>query len=292
MTGSMTGYGRAQETIGGKEIGVEIKSVNHRFFEFSPRVPRAYAYLEDKLKALVNAGVSRGKVDLSVSIVALEGSTAKVEINRALAAEYLAALRGLGGELGIADDITLSAISRFSDIFAVRRQEEDEDEIWQAVRQVAQRALEKFLAMRAAEGEKLADDIRGRLLAIEGHVTEIERQAPKTAEDYRTRLEAKIAEILADRQIDEARILTEAAIFAERVAADEETVRLRSHIAQFRQILSAEKQVGRKLDFLVQELNREANTIGSKAQDINISRAVVEIKSEIEKIREQIQNLE
>lgn len=292
MTGSMTGYGRAQETIGGKEIGVEIKSVNHRFFEFSPRVPRAYAYLEDKLKALVNAGVSRGKVDLSVSIVALEGSTAKVEINRALAGEYLAALRGLGGELGIADDITLSAISRFSDIFAVRRQEEDEDEIWQAVRQVAQRALEKFLAMRAAEGEKLADDIRGRLLAIEGHVTEIERQAPKTAEDYRTRLEAKIAEILADRQIDEARILTEAAIFAERVAADEETVRLRSHIAQFRQILSAEKQVGRKLDFLVQELNREANTIGSKAQDINISRAVVEIKSEIEKIREQIQNLE
>ena len=292
MTGSMTGYGRAQELLGGKEIAVEIKSVNHRFFEFSPRVPRAFAHLEEKLKALVNASVSRGKVDLSVSVITVEGTTANVEINRGLAAEYLAALRGLGDELGLEDDISLSAIARFSDIFVVRRQEEDEDLVWQMVRQVAEKAVGRFLDMRAAEGEKLAADIRERLASIETNLGQIEELASKTDEDYRLRLTAKITEILGDRQIDEARILTEAAIFSERVAVAEETVRLRSHIAQFRHILEKEKQVGRKLDFLVQEFNRETNTIGSKAQDLQVSRLVVEIKSDIEKIREQIQNLE
>jgi uncharacterized protein (TIGR00255 family) len=292
MVSSMTGYGRAQKMIGGRDITVEMKSVNHRFFEFSPRISRSYAYLEEKLKSLVYDKVSRGKVDLSLTVVQLEGTGAEVEINKPLAEAYLKAMRGLGGALGLNDDITLTSLARFGDIFIVRKTGDDEDAVWNAVREVAGEALLKFVSMRASEGEKLKDDVIMRLEAIEGYVKGVEAAAPKTLEDYRTKLTAKITEVLEQKQIDEARILTEAAIFAEKISVNEETVRLNSHIGQFRSILKGGGAVGRKLDFLVQELNREANTIGSKAQDIEIARIVVEIKSEIEKIREQIQNIE
>ena len=292
MISSMTGYGKAQQLIGGREISVEIRSVNHRFFEFSARVPRSMAYLEEKLKSLVYGQVSRGKVDVSLTVVSLEEPDAQVQINTPLAKGYLEALRGLSQELKVEDDITLSSLARFHDIFVLRRVELDADALWEAVRQVAQEALEHYLAMRAAEGEKLRADILERLDIIEGYVSQVEERSPQTVEEYRARLYAKLSEVLQNQQIEEQRILTEAAIFAEKIAVDEETVRLRSHIAQLREFLQSGQPVGRKMDFLVQEFNREANTIGSKAQDIEIAKIVVELKSEIEKIREQVQNIE
>jgi len=292
MVSSMTGYGRAQKMIDGRDITVEMKSVNHRFFEFSPRISRSHAHLEEKLKSLVYDKVSRGKVDLSLTMVQIEGMGAAVEINMPLAKSYLMAMRGMGEALGLSDDVTLTSLARHGDIFIVRKTGDDEDAVWNAVREVAQEALEKFVSMRVSEGEKLKDDVIARLSAIEDCVRQVERLAPKTLEDYRARLTAKITEVLEQKQIDEARILTEAAIFAEKISVNEETVRLYSHLEQFRSILNSGGAVGRKLDFLVQELNRETNTIGSKAQDIEISKIVVEMKSEIEKIREQIQNIE
>lgn len=292
MIKSMTGYGRDQQLLSGWDITVEIKSVNHRFFEFSARVPRAYGYIEEKLKTYVQGQISRGKVEVGVVIQTVEGGSTAVEINRELAGAYVGALRKLGHEFHLQDDLTLSSISRFSDIFTVRRLAEDEDAIWAAVKTVADRAVEKFVTMRAVEGEQLKADLLTRLEQIERRVALVQAQSPKTAEAYRERLTAKITEVLADRQIDESRVIVEAAIFADRIAVDEETVRLTSHIAQFRGILTQEEPVGRKLDFLVQEINREANTIGSKAQDAAVAQVVVDIKSDIEKIREQIQNIE
>ena len=292
MISSMTGYGRAQKMIDGREITVEMKSVNHRFFEFSPRISRSNAYLEEKLKSLVYDKISRGKVDLSLTTVKIEGAGQEVEINMPLAGSYLKAMRGLGDALHLPDDVTLTSLSRFGDIFIVRKTADDEGAVWNAVQEVAAEALEKLVSMRVSEGEKLKADVISRLLIIEGCVGEVERLAPQTLKDYRAKLTAKITEVLEQKQIDEARILTEAAIFAEKISVNEETVRLHSHIEQFRSILNSGGAVGRKLDFLVQELNRETNTIGSKAQDIGISRLVVEMKSEIEKIREQIQNIE
>jgi len=292
MIYSMTGYGRGQQTMPERDILVEIKSVNHRFFEFSARLPRAYGFLEEKLKNYVQSRVSRGKVDVSVFIVNLDGANVEVGINTELAKGYINALRKLGEETGIGDDITLTSISRFSDIFIVRRAEEDEDELWQQVKQVTEEAVSNFLAMRAREGEKMKKDLLERLESIEKSVAVVEQSSERIVEDYRTRLYKKISDVLADKHVDEQRILTEAAIFAEKTAVDEETVRLRSHIAQFRQILEANEPIGRKLDFLVQEMNREANTTGSKIQDIEVTRVVVSIKSDIEKIREQIQNIE
>lgn len=292
MIRSMTGYGRAQQQVGPRDITVEIKSVNHRFFEFSARTPRGCGYLEEKLKSYLQERISRGKVEVNVSIQVTEGDAAEVELNRALAEAYVLALRGVGTALSLRDDLTLSALSRFNDIFIVRKAPENEDEIWTAVRAVTDEALERFVSMRAAEGKRLLADMLYRLEEIERLVGQVEERSPETVAAYRERLTAKIQEVLADRQIDETRIITEAAIFADRVAVDEETVRLHSHIAQFREILAAGGAIGRKLDFLVQELNREANTIGSKAQDASIARVVVDIKSNIEKIREQIQNLE
>ncbi|MBQ9939712.1 MAG: YicC family protein [Oscillospiraceae bacterium] len=292
MIYSMTGYGRGQQTMPERDILVEIKSVNHRFFEFSARLPRAYGFLEEKLKSYVQSRVSRGKVDVSVFIVNLDGANVEVGINTELAKGYINALRKLGEETGIGDDITLTSISRFSDIFIVRRAEEDEDELWQQVKQVTEEAVSNFLAMRAREGEKMKKDLLERLESIEKSVAVVEQSSERIVEDYRTRLYKKISDVLADKHVDEQRILTEAAIFAEKTAVDEETVRLRSHIAQFRQILEANEPIGRKLDFLVQEMNREANTTGSKIQDIEVTRVVVSIKSDIEKIREQIQNIE
>lgn len=292
MISSMTGYGRAQDKIGPRDITVEIKSVNHRFFEFSARTPRNCGYLEEKLKSYLQSRVSRGKVEANVTIQMTEGDATEVELNRDLAGAYVETLRHAGTALHLRDDLTLTSLTRFSDIFNIRRAPDNEEEVWDAVRAVTDGALERFVAMRATEGKRLLEDMLFRLEEIERLVGEVERRSPQTVAAYRERLTAKIQEVLADRQIDETRIITEAAIFADRVAVDEETVRLRSHISQFREILDNGGAVGRKLDFLVQELNREANTIGSKAQDASVARIVVDIKSNIEKIREQIQNLE
>lgn len=291
MIRSMTGFGRAQQIIDNREIIVEIKSVNHRYFEFSSRMPRAYGYLDEKLKAFLQGKISRGKVEVSVSINNL-GSDALIEVNEAVAAGYVNALRKANETLGLNDDLSLSHIIRFSDVFNVRKTEEDEAVIWSAVRTVAEEAAGKFVSMRESEGERLRLDILGKLTAIENMVGFIEARSPEVTENYRNRLFDKLSDILADKNIDEQRILTEAAIFSEKTAVDEETVRLRSHIDQFRVMLDSEAAIGRKLDFLVQEMNREANTTGSKSQDIEITRTVVDIKSEIEKIREQIQNIE
>ncbi len=290
---SMTGFGRAQKVFANKEITVEIRSVNHRYFEFSARVPRAYSYLEERLKSHLKTTISRGKIEVSVMISAVEGETTSVvRINHGLAKAYYDALKSLSEELQVRNDVTVSQMARFSDIFTVARAEEDEDEIWAMVQETVDEAVERFVSMRSLEGEKMEQDLLNRLLNIENWVGEVEVQSPKTLENYRARLKAKMDEILGDNTVDEARILAEAAIFADKIAVDEETVRLRSHIKQFRDILKANEPVGRKLDFLVQEFNRETNTIGSKAQDVNIAKIVVDIKSEIEKIREQIQNIE
>lgn len=292
MIKSMTGFGRAQAVVDGRDITVEIRSVNHRYFEWSCRMPRAYGFLDGKLKSLTQTVISRGKVDANLTILVVGGDSTDVQINMELARDYATALREMGQELNLTDDLSLSSMARFSDIFVVRRNPEDEDVVWDAVQGIARQALEQFVAMRTAEGVRLQEDILGRLEAIEAMVGEVEAQSPRTVEAYRQRLTAKLEEILANKSADPQRIITEAAIVAERLAVDEETVRLRSHIAQLREILQSGEAVGRKLDFLVQEMNREINTIGSKCQDVSISQIVVNIKSEIEKIREQIQNIE
>lgn len=293
MVTSMTGYGRSQQSIDGRDITVEIKSVNHRYFEFSARVPRAFGYLEEKLKGYLQGKISRGKVEAGVTVVDTGAAHTAVDINHELAASYINAMRDTGEKLSLQDDLTVSSLMRFSDLFSVHRVQEDEETIWTEVRLVADGAIERFIAMRATEGERLKADILERLESIESRVAAVAEQSPRTEAAYRERLTAKIREVLEDRQIDETRIVTEAAIFADKIAVDEETVRLRSHIASFRDILGAfNGPIGRKLDFLVQEMNREANTIGSKAQDAATAQVVVEIKSDIEKIREQIQNIE
>ena len=277
MIKSMTGFGR--------EIIVEIRSVNHRYYEFTSRTPRAYGYLDEKLKGFLKSGISRGKVEASVSIYNQEGTDAEIELNKAVAKGYLDALRGAADELDLDDDITLSHIMKLPDVFTVVKKTDE-------VKDVAQVALDRFVQMRETEGVKMYDDISGRLDYIEETVGKIEDQSPSVTESYRERLYAKIKETLGDKDIDEQRILTEVAIFADKVAIDEETVRLRSHISQFRGLIKSDEPVGRKLDFLVQELNREVNTIGSKANDLTITKMVVDLKAEIEKIREQIQNIE
>ena len=293
MVTSMTGYGRSQQSIDGRDITVEIKSVNHRYFEFSARVPRAFGYLEEKLKGYLQGKISRGKVEAGVTVVDTGAAHTAVDINHELAASYINAMRVTGEKLSLQDDLTVSSLMRFSDLFSVHRVQEDEETIWTEVRLVADGAIERFIAMHATEGERLKADILERLESIESRVAAVAEQSPRTEAAYRERLTAKIREVLEDRQIDETRIVTEAAIFADKIAVDEETVRLRSHIASFRDILGAfNGPIGRKLDFLVQEMNREANTIGSKAQDAATAQVVVEIKSDIEKIREQIQNIE
>ena len=292
MIKSMTGYGRAQQTLCGRDITVEIRSVNHRYFEYASRLPRSFGYLDEKLKALLQSAIFRGKVDCFVTIVSVDGGGAQVAVCHELAEAYVRALRALGEELSLPDDLTLSSISRFSDIFVVQRAPEDEDEVWECVRTVAEEALAQFVSMRAAEGTRLRDDILSRLKVIEDCVSAVEVQSPRTVAAYRKRLFVKLQEILESKTIDTQRVLTEAAIVADRLAVDEETVRLRSHIAQLRDFLQSPDPIGRKMDFLVQELNREANTIGSKCQDVEIAQTVITIKSEIEKIREQIQNIE
>lgn len=294
MIRSMTGYGRAQATVGTINVTVELKSVNHRYFEFNSRVPRNYGFLEEKLKSFVGSLVSRGKVECYVSVENLEDSDVEILVNHGLASSYLKAYRELAerNELDIRDDLTISSLVRNSDIFTVHKQEADEEKIWEAVKSVAAEAVAKFITMREAEGEKLKNDVLSRAEFILNKVSVIEERSPETVKEYNDKLLSRINEFLSDVQVDEQRLLTECAIFADKVAVAEETVRLRSHIDQLGQFLNSTEAVGRKIDFLVQEMNREANTIGSKAQDVTIARCVIDIKAEIEKIREQIQNIE
>ena len=298
MAKSMTGYGRAQRLADGREVLVEIRAVNHRYYEFSARLPRTCMYLEDKLKALLSDYISRGKVEVSVSVNRPDGKDAQITVNRAVAMGYVNALRTMNGGVGeygtpwLDDDITLSSLLRMPDVFNVTKEQDDEDAVWAIVSETAGEALNSFLQMRETEGKRLTDDLTAKLGALETMLNEVEAIAPTMTESYRERLYTKLKELMGETGIDEQRILTEAAIFAEKTAVDEETVRLRSHITQFRELLQSEEPVGRKLDFLVQEMNREVNTTGSKAQDLRITRLVVDMKSEIEKIREQLQNIE
>lgn len=292
MVKSMTGYGRCEETVGGRRITVELKSVNHKYFEFSPRVTRGYGFLEDKLKTYVQSRVARGKIDLFLSIETLEDADVIVSVNHSLAAGYIAALREITDRYKLPDTVTVNSLSRYSDIFSVHKAPEDEEAIWAAVKTVLEKAVDAFIAMRETEGRRLYDDVMSRAAVILELVGKIEARSPETVKEYRERLEAKLREVLSDTTIDEQRILTEAAIFADKVAVAEETVRLRSHFEQLKALLNAEEPSGRKMDFLVQEMNRETNTIGSKASDSQIAYMVVDIKAEIEKIREQIQNIE
>ncbi len=289
---SMTGYGRSRQVLDGREITVEIRSVNHRYLEYSARIPRMYGYLEEKLKTFLQSSMSRGKVEVTVTIQNLTGGDTVVQINQALAKGYLDAMRSQAEYLGLKDDLTLSTLTRFNDVFTLQKLEEDQQVIWNSVQQVARQALDQFLEMRRREGERLKLDLLQKLGLLNGHVAAVEEQSPKTVAAYRERLLQKMEELLADRCIDQQRILLEAGLYAEKIAVDEETVRLKSHLEQFAQMMEQSGPVGRKLDFLVQEINRETNTIGSKAQDLAVTRRVVEMKSEIEKIREQIQNIE
>ncbi len=292
MVLSMTGYGRAQQERGGRDITVEIKSVNSRYFEYSSRMPRAFSFLEDKLKKLANEKISRGKTELALTVVNIDAPEATIRVNMELAKSYLDAINEMSETLGVKNDVSAGMLTRFPDVFTTQPAQLDEDALWQDVKAVAQDAVDNFVAMRAAEGEKLKADVLSRLDAIENTVEEIEKTSEERVEKYTERLYAKLKTLLADTDIDDSRILTEAAIFGDKTAIDEETVRLRSHIRQYRDILELHEPVGRKLDFLTQELNREINTIGSKAQDLAITRMVVDTKAEIEKIREQIQNIE
>ena len=292
MVLSMTGYGRAGALLHGRDIKVELRSVNARFLEYSDRLPRSCAFLQDKLKKLVAARVSRGKVELNLSIQAVTAADTVVTVNWPLAQGYRDARRDLAQRMELPDDLTAGMVARFPDVLAQTAAPANEDELWQDVQAVAQQALDAFVAMRAAEGEKLKADVENRLTAVETLVGQIEQQSAGRVQAYSEKLYARLQELLGDRNIDEGRLVTEAAIFADKTAIDEETVRLHSHVAQYREILALDEPIGRKLDFLTQELNREANTIGSKCQDVAVTRLVVELKSEIEKIREQIQNIE
>ena len=292
MVLSMTGYGRAGAVLHGRDIKVELRSVNSRYLEYSSRLPRSCFFLEDKLKKLVAARVSRGKVELSLSIQNVTAADTVVSVNWGLAEGYRAALTSMVERMDLKNDVTVGMLARFPDVLTQTAAPTDEDALWQDVESIANQAIDAFVAMRAAEGEKLKADVESRLQTVEALVGQIEQATEGRVKAYSDRLYARLRELLEDRNIEESRLVTEAAIFADKTAIDEETVRLHSHVAQYRQILALNEPIGRKLDFLTQELNRESNTIGSKCQDVAITRLVVELKSEIEKIREQIQNIE
>ena len=292
MIKSMTGYGRFEGVIEGRRIVFEIKSVNHRFFELQCRLPKGYGFLEESIKELLGKYISRGKVDVFVTLEADENVAAEVKLNHSLAAGYVNALRELADKYGLQDDISVSTLSKYTDIFTVSKAPEDEDKLCEIVNSACEQALLSFMEMREREGEKLKNDVLDRGQNIISIVSEIEERSPKTVEEYRNKLYERLKEVLADTTMDEQRMLTEAAIFADKTAVAEETVRLRSRFAQLEQILNASAPAGRKLDFIVQEMNREANTIGSKVCDAELAHKVVAIKADLEKIREQIQNIE
>ena len=289
---SMTGYGSAKGSVEGQEITVELKSVNNRYLDCSVRLPRNFLFAEDTVKQAVSAGVSRGKVDVFVSAQASQDSGTVVSVNEELARGYRDAVARIAETLGLESGLNAFSLARFPDVLTVERRELDKDKAAAALSEITVKAVEEFNAMREREGERLRRDMLGKLETIEELVSVVEERSPQTVKEYRERLEARLRDILADRSLDEQRVITEAAIFADRTAVDEETVRLRSHIAQFRTMLEEGSPIGRKMDFLVQEFNRESNTIGSKCSDASLAKVVVDLKSEIEKIREQLQNVE
>lgn len=292
MIKSMTGYGKSEQTIDSLNVTVEIKSVNHRYFEFSARVPREYGFLEEKLKKYCNSLITRGKVECYVSVEDLEEREMEVNVNETLAAGYVKALKELSERFGLKDDRSAVTLSRYPDVITLHKASEDEERIWNAVKTVAETAVSKFIEMRETEGSKLRGDILSRADYIIECVEFIEGRSPETVREYNEKLKQRMKELLGDAAVDEQRLLNEAAIYADKIAVDEETVRLRSHISQLREFMNSSEAIGRKLDFLVQEINREANTIGSKAQDVDIAKKVIAIKAEVEKIREQVQNIE
>ena len=289
---SMTGYGSAKGSVEGQGITVELKSVNNRYLDCSVRLPRNFLFAEDTVKQTVSAGVSRGKVDVFVSAQASQDSGTVVSVNEELARGYRDAVARIAETLGLESGLNAFSLARFPDVLTVERRELDKDKAAAALSEITAKAVEEFNAMREREGERLRRDMLGKLETIEGLVSVVEERSPQTVKEYRERLEARLRDILADRSLDEQRVIIEAAIFADRTAVDEETVRLRSHIAQFRTMLEEGSPIGRKMDFLVQEFNRESNTIGSKCSDASLAKVVVDLKSEIEKIREQLQNVE
>ena len=288
----MTGFGRAKYSENGLNITVEFKSVNHRYFEFTSRLPKGYMFLDEKLKSFCQQNISRGKVEAAVIIEDNSEGAASVELNTAYAGAYLAAVKDMSRRYGIKNDVKMSSLVANPELFTVKKQTLSEETVTAAVLKTAEEAMQSFISMREAEGERLKKDVKSRTDFILEKVAFVEERSPETVKAYREKLEQKIKELIGDVQVDEQRLLTETAIFADKVAVAEETVRLKSHIKQFCSLLDSDEPIGRKLDFIVQEMNREANTIGSKAQDIEIAHTVVDIKSEIEKIREQIQNIE
>lgn len=292
MLKSMTGFGRGEDTANGWHIVFEIKSVNHKFFEMNSRITRRYMFLEDKLKAYLQSRLSRGKLDVFLQIESMREASVEIQVNHSVAAGYYNALKELQESYSLPDGPSLSLLSRYPDVFTVYSPPEDEEEVWRTVLSVVGPTVDSMLQMREAEGRRLKDDIMAKAERVLELVSKVEEKAPETVAQYRRRLYERVQELLGDSRFDEQRILTEVAIFADKAAVDEEIVRLRSHFAQLEQLVNSDKPVGRKIDFLVQEMNREANTIGSKSQNTDIAYLVVDIKSEIEKIREQVQNVE
>ena len=292
MVKSMTGYGRAVETVNGREFTVELRSVNNRYLDCTVKLPRTLSFAEDAVKQAVKGAISRGKVDVFISVRSEGAEDVKITLNTAMVEGYLGAMHQMAKDYGIREDISVGLLSRMPDVFTVDKPEVDEEQLLADLLSVVNQALERFDAMRSAEGRALENDLRSRGQTILSLVEQVEAGSGQTVADYRTRLETKLKEVLANTAIDESRILTEAAIFADKVAVDEETVRLRSHLDQMNNMLTTGGAIGRKLDFLLQEMNRESNTIGSKCSDVRMARIVVDIKAELEKIREQTQNIE
>ena len=292
MIKSMTGYGRAREVLNKRDITVEVRSVNNRYLDCAVKMPRIYAFAEDAVKQHVQKAISRGKVDVFITVDASAADVAKVTVNRELAAQYAAALRELAGVCGTESHVTPEQLSRFPDVLTVTKADEDLETVSADLCAVLDKALAAYNEMRAVEGAKLAEDIGNRLVFIENYTSQVEERSPQTVAEYRAKLTARMQEVLQSTTIDQQRILTEAAIYADKVAVDEETVRLRSHVAQLRTMLTSDEPMGRKMDFLIQEVNRESNTIGSKCNDVAIAQVVVGLKAEVEKMREQVQNVE
>ena len=292
MIKSMTGYGSAKGTVEGLEITVELKSVNNRYLDSSVRLPRSFLFAEEAIKSAVQSHISRGKVDVFVSVDSSQAGDMTVRVNEPLLKGYIEAIRHIAEEYSLSDDMTAMSVSRFPDVLSVEKKDLDAEAISAGICAIAEEALRDFDTMRQREGAKLRDDVLSRLDTIDKLVSAVESEAPNTVAEYRKRLEQKMQEVLGATGIDENRILAEAAIFADHSAVDEETVRLRSHMSQLTTMINGSSPTGRKIDFLIQEFNREANTIGSKCQNSQIAHVVVDLKSEIEKIREQIQNIE
>ena len=292
MVKSMTGYGRCVKTVNEREFTVEIRSVNNRYLDCSVKLPRVLSFAEETIKQAVKATISRGKVDVFITQRSENAGDVKVTLNSVMAAEYVAAMRQMAQELNIREDISVALVSRMPDVFTVDKPQVDEEQLLADLMGVMNAALASFDAMRSKEGEALKNDLTSRGSTIRELVSQVEAGNAQTVIDYRARLYNKLQEVLANTSIDESRILTEAAIFADKVAVDEETVRLRSHLEQMDTMLASGGPIGRKLDFLLQEMNREANTIGSKCTDLRLAKIVVDIKAELEKIREQTQNIE